>query len=209
MEEICHSNADGGGSNPARPLEFRRCELKEVASFVKKYHYSHSHPGAVDYSFRLDTNGVLSGVALFGYSAGNPKAVLHPSITVHEQRELVRLVLLDCVPNNSETQFVGWCLRWLRKNTKIRCIVSFADPAYGHVGTIYKAGNWKYVGLQKQDRPRIIVDGLEVHPKSAYNRYGTSSVDGIQKMGHAVSLRHRVPKHKFLYFLDRSLNTTP
>src|SRR3990167_8381934 len=193
------------GSNPVRPLHFNACKLGDVARFVVEHHYSKSHPGGVDYAFRADFDEYLCGVALFGWMAGNPKAVHHPAITVHEQRELMRVVLLDEVPKNSETKFIGWCLRWLRKNTKLRLIISFADPAHGHTGIIYRAGNWEYVGLQKPDRPRMIIDGKEVHPKSAYNRYGTSSADVIWWLGHTVELRYREPKHKYLYFLDKTL----
>jgi hypothetical protein len=182
-------------------LLFSRCELKDVSKFIKKYHYSHTHPGGVDYAFRLDWNGQLSGACLFGWMAGNPKAVLIKGKEPKDFRELMRLVLLDEVPKNSETRFVGWCLRWLRKNTEVIACVSFADPKFGHSGVIYKAGNWTYLGKQKPDRPRLIIDGIEVHPRMAYDRYGTSSTKKIREMGHTVVEEPREPKHKFVYLL--------
>jgi hypothetical protein len=177
-------------------------------AFVKEHHYSHTHPGGVDYSFRLDYNSELAGACLFGHMAGNPKASVlcenYPDPLMY--RELMRLVLLDEVPKNSETRFIGWCLRWLRKNTQLIAAISFADPKQGHSGTIYKAGNWVYTGYQKQDRPRLVIDGFgEVHPRMCYNRWGTSSVNGLRELGLTVTISPREPKHRFVYPLRDNL----
>jgi len=191
------------GSTPTPSLHFEPCKLRDVAAFVRTYHYSHTFPGGIDFSFRLLMDGQLAGVALFGWMAGNPEAKVC-GFGKGDVRELMRVVLLDEVPKNSETKFIGWCLRWLTRNTQIKAIVSFADPAHGHTGVIYKAGNWHYEGLQKPDRPRLIVDGIELHPRMAYDRYGTSSYLKIREMGHTVELRPREPKHCYSYLLHRS-----
>src|SRR6267378_5053291 len=137
-------------------LFFERCSLKDVAAFVDTHHYSKTHHKVVPYAFRLIANGVLAGVCLFGMVAGNPKAV--QVLRGHENHkdylELQRLVLLDEVPKNSESRFIAWCLRWLRKNTNVKAIVSFADPRHGHKGIVYRASNWIFIGKQKQDRDR-------------------------------------------------------
>jgi hypothetical protein len=178
-----------------------------VSNFVKSNHYSRTHPGGIDYSFKLIYKNQVMGACLFGYMAGNPKAMC----LIDEQdnpklyRELMRLVLLDEVPKNSESKFIGWCLRWLKKNTDLIALISFADPKFGHSGTIYKASNWKYCGLQKQDRPRIIIDGKEVHPKSCYNLYGTSSISKLKELGMKVDLKEREPKHRYVYVLRDEL----
>lgn len=207
---VKHENqSQDGGSNPTLPLHFSKCNLKDVSEFVKTYHYSHTHPGGVDYSFNLYYNSQLAGACLFGHMAGNPKAmcVLNGYNDPTKYRELMRLVLLDEVPKNSETKFVGWCLRWLKKNTDLLACISFADPKFGHSGTIYKAGNWLYTGLQKPDRPRMIIDGIEVHPRMAYNRYGTSSTSKIINLGHTVDLVYREPKHRYVYILRPELKS--
>lgn len=143
----------------------------------------------------------MSGACVFGFMAGNPKYAIVPGQDPKKFRELMRLVLLDDVPKNSESKFIAWCLRYLKKYSDLIAVVSFADPKYGHTGTIYKASNWKYVGIQKPDRPRIIVNGIEIHPRSAVNKYGTSSVAKLLEMGLDVQTAPREPKHKYLYFL--------
>jgi len=139
--------------------------------------------------------------------AGNPKALCiaegidNPLL----YRELMRLVLLDEVPKNSESKFIAWCIRWLKKNTNLVGLISFADPKFGHSGIIYKASNWTYCGLQKQDRPRLIINGTELHPRMAYNRHGTSSVKQLKEMGLNIKMLPREPKHRYVYLLQDGL----
>lgn len=196
-----------GGSNPTSPLHFSQCKLRDVYKFVDQHHYSKTHPSGADLCFKMTTKDFsLVGAALFGYSV-NPAAVCvtTESTNQHDYRELVRLVLLDEVPKNSESQFIGWCLRWLKKNTKLLAVVSFADPQFGHTGIIYQASNWLYTGLQKQDRPRMLINGTEIHPRSLYAKYGTSSKSKLEdQFGFIVTLKHRTPKHRYVYILHGS-----
>lgn len=145
----------------------------------------------------------MGGACLFGYMAGSAKAscVIEGHEDQNEYRELMRLVLLDEVPKNSESKFIAWCIRWLKKNTNLLALISFADPKFGHSGIIYKASNWTYCGLQKPDRPRIIINGVEVHPRMAYNRYGTSSITLLKERGLNIELKYREPKHRYVYLL--------
>lgn len=192
---------DDGGSNPTSSLQFFRCDLKNVSDFIKKHHYSHTHPGGIDFSFGLTYNDILAGACVFGYMAGNPKYAIIKGVDPHKFRELMRLVLLDEVPKNSESKFIAWCLRYLKKNTDLEAIVSFADPKFNHTGTVYKASNWFYAGKQKPDRPRLIINGEEVHPRSSVNRFGTSSIPKLRNMGLTVETQVREPKHKYIYYL--------
>jgi len=182
--------------------------LKDVSDFVKEHHYTHSHQATnILYCFRADSGNILSGAALFGNMAGNPKAscVIEGHDDPHEYQELCRLVLLDECPKNSESRFIGWCIRWLKKNTDLSALISFADPTRGHRGTIYHATNWTYCGLQKKDRNRLIVNGEDIHPRYLYNLYGTSSVKLLREKGLIVEELPREPKHRFVFPLREGL----
>ena len=205
--KVLGSQPKDAGVIPSLPLHFERCSLKDVSDFVKQNHYSKTYPGGIDYSFKLNYQSELGGACLFGYMAGNAKAscILEGYEDQNKYRELMRLVLLDKVPKNSESKFIGWCIRWLKKNTDLLALISFADPKFGHSGTIYKASNWTYCGLQKQDRPRLIIDGIEIHPRMAYNRYGTSSIKALADMGIKVTTLPREPKHRYVYVLKPEL----
>lgn len=211
MAEQLSNQTTGGGSNPTPPLQFSRCTLKDVSQFVKTYHYSRSHPGGVDFSFGVYQDQTLVGAALFGHIAGNPMAacVLRTYNDPKKYRELMRLVLLDEVPKMTESKFVGWCIRELKKKTDLLALISFADPKFGHVGTVYQAGNWIYTGLQKPDRDRIFIDGVERHPKSIYNLYGTSSLPRIRELlpTSQITTAPREPKHRYVFVLRPELRS--
>ena len=200
-----------GGANPTRSLHFMPCALGHVSWFIKRYHYSHTHPGGIDFSFAAIQNGILVGACVFGYMAGNPKAmcVCKQSDDPSKYRELMRLVLLDEIPKNSESRFIAWCLRWLRSKTDLLAVISFADPKFGHTGVIYRASNWIYTGLQNQDRPRLLKTHAdlfgsyeqEIHPRQAYDRIGSSSMASVSPCRIAA----REPKHRYVYLLRRNL----
>ena len=208
---VCPVLPGEGGSTPTSTLHFMRCGLSSVSGFVRGHHYSHTHPGGIDYCFAITEGQRILGACMFGYIAGNPKAmcVCKGIDEPAKYRELMRLVLLDEVPKNSESKFIGYCLRWLKKNTEIVALVSFADPKFGHVGTVYQATNWIYTGIQKQDRDRLILKRedlfgsfeKEIHPKTAYNRNGSSSASALGD----IRTEARQPKHRYVYLLRGGL----
>lgn len=209
VAERSSNQTANGGSNPTPSLHFHPCLLREVSSFVKQNHYSHTHHKVVVYAFCLLMDGVLAGACLFGMAAGNLKCmtVLTGHDNPRDYLELQRLVLLDEVPKNSESRFIGWCLRWLKKNTSIKAVVSFADPVYGHSGIIYRASNWIYTGRQKPARDRIFLDGREMHPKQFYNIYGTSSISKLKELlpNNEITTGFRDTKHRYVFVLRTEL----
>lgn len=192
------------------------CSLSEVYDFVRLNHYSHSctSPGLASHCFAATEGGMLVGAAVFGHSSGNAKTgsiFKAPFDTKEYCRELLRFVMCDnpLMPHCNETQFLGACLQNLRRRlvsgySTIRGLVSYADPEHQHSGIIYRASNWLYTGLSNPTR-KLIVDGMEIHPRRASNLYRTHSVTKIQAMGHMVELRETQQKHRYIYLLDRSM----
>jgi len=126
------------------------CRLPEIRAFVETHHYSHSVNGVkVSHCFAVQHDSRLVGGVIFGTMATTAwKKFANAEAKVLELR---RLVLLDEAERNSESRVVGAALRWLKKNTVVEVVVSYADPAYGHSGTIYKAANFTYVGISGKD----------------------------------------------------------
>lgn len=180
----------------ARELNFQRGG-KSLREFVKAHHYSKTCPPS-QYYFSATFEEQLVGVCVFRI----------PSLPKVRQAygaelELVRLVLLDEAEKNSESRFIGWCLAWVRKNTPTKNVLSFADPRFGHSGTIYKASNFKYLGNEKgHGTRRIFIDGREWHSKSAFDAFGCSGA-GLKKIlsGRRVEIVVCPPKHVFIYNL--------
>lgn len=84
--------------------------------------------------------------------------------------ELRRLCLIDDTKRNAESYFIGKTLKWLRKNTTVKTIVSYADPNHGHEGIIYKATNFTLVG--KTTKTKVIKYGDKIyHDKAIRTKY--------------------------------------
>jgi len=66
--------------------------------------------------------------------------------------ELRRLVCLDDTPKNTESRCISIMLRWLKRNTDWKVIVSYADTNFGHSGVIYRASNFIFVGESGKDK---------------------------------------------------------
>ena len=71
-------------------------------------------------------------------------------------------------------------LTWLRKNTTVDVILSYADTTYGHEGTIYKATNFKLIG-QSPAVDKILYKGKLYHDKSLRVYNGAKSKGAKQK----------------------------
>ena len=141
------SRATVGGSIPAFSLHSIRvdvCDIKEIQEVIERVHYSHSIFGVTkDFCFSAKVDGVIVGGAIFGKPAG--KGVAEKYSDGLPLLELRRFVMEDEAPKNSETKCLAIMLRRLRKEG-IRKILSYADPAFGHRGTIYRTAGFKLIG---------------------------------------------------------------
>lgn len=141
---------------------------RTAKAFVLSHHYSGTYPAA-RFRFGLYRGASLQGVAVFSHPCND--AVLTSVFPVPAPAcvELGRFVLLDAVPANGETWFLGRCFDLLRRE-EIVGVLSFADPHPrtsseglvvfgGHVGTIYQAHNAAYLGRSRPRTLRLLPDG--------------------------------------------------
>jgi Ribonuclease G/E len=121
--------------------------------------------------------------------------------------ELRRLVCIDDTPKNTESYFIARTLKWLKKNTEIKVVVSYADSEYNHSGTIYKASNFEYLGKQKG--AKVIVWGdKKFHDKSIRTMYKGKLKPFAQKIKDALEsgeafYKETEGKHTFVYKLKK------
>jgi len=126
----------------------KNIDRKTAKPFVEEWHYSKNINGLrISYCFGLYDNEKLIGVSIFGSPAMNNQASKWNPNNPEKLLELRRLCCIDDTPKNTESYFIGSCLRWLKKNTDIEVIISYADMTYNHKGTIYKASNFEHVGF--------------------------------------------------------------
>ena len=147
------------------------CARKDISAFIETNHYSGSINGCIaDYSFKLlNPTGELIGAMFFGRMAmANQYKRFSPLES--DVTELRRLCCIDNTPKNTESFFIGHALRWLKKNTTVKKVVSYADAEYGHTGIVYKAANFEYLG-KKAGAKVILHNGKQYHDKAIRTYY--------------------------------------
>ncbi len=194
----------GAGSSPSPALQSIR--LKPIPFTVAKkilarHHYLHSLPGGTKLTFGIFSGNRLLGAITFG--AGPHRAYqLVRDATPDDCMALTRLWLSDELPNNSESRVIGIALRALRKFTKLKFLVSYADPSQGHEGIVYQATNWLYTGLSETMPLYDLGDGQARHSRSFAHCYGTHSSKYFESRGINIRQIPQTPKHRYVYFLD-------
>jgi len=136
---------------------------KETASNAYiRWHYFGSKGFLATYNYGVYFNNEIVGAISFGIpNAGNIKG-LYTKDTQGEYLELTRLALSEVCPKNSESRVIGITLRLLHKMLPtLKGIISYADTAQNHTGIIYKASNFKYLGLTAQ-KTDLFVNGKAV-----------------------------------------------
>ena len=146
------------------------CERKEIKDFIEKWHYSKSINGLMsDYCFKLTYNGEIIGAMIYG-GLGMANVWKKYAERKEDILELRRLCCIDNTPKNTESYFIAKTLKWLLRNTNVKMVISYADPEYGHKGTIYKASNFEYLGRTAKGRI-IIYNGKRYHDKAIRTKY--------------------------------------
>jgi hypothetical protein len=79
--------------------------------------------------------------------------------------DIRRMACLDSSPFNSESWFLGHIIKWIASNTTYDYVLSYSDATVGHIGTIYKASNFKEIGKTSPTK-YIVWNGKTYHPRS-------------------------------------------
>ena len=193
------------GSSPSPALqEILLCliPIRLARDLLVRYHYLHSLSGGTCLAFGVFVGNRLLGALTLGAGPSNAYALVQGAVP-DDCLTLTRLWLSDELPGNSESRVLGLVLGYLRRHTSLKFLVSYADPAQGHQGTIYQATNWVYTGLSQATPLYDLGDGKPRHSRSLSHALGTHSVKYLRARGVPVRLVPQQAKHRYLYFLDR------
>ncbi len=193
------------GSIPSPALQSIRVQpIPFIAArqILVKHHYLHSLPGGTKLAFGAFVEGRLLGAITFGVGPYNAFALVDGACP-DDCLTLTRLWLSDELPPNSESRVISVCLRYLRKYTTLKFIMTYADPAQGHVGTIYQATGWIYTGLSEATPKFDIGDGVPRHSRSLAHAFGSHSLKYLSRRGLKIKVLPQIPKHRYIYFLDQ------
>lgn len=145
-------------------------------AFVLEHHYSGTYPAA-RFRFGLYRGASLVGVAVFSHPCNDEVLTSVFPGAARDSVELGRFVLLDEVPSNGETWFLGRAFELLRQEG-LRGVVSFSDPlprraadgsvtTPGHVGVIYQAHNGVYLGRGTARTLHLLPNGSTFSARAA------------------------------------------
>ena len=183
---------------------------KAIVSFIEKHHYSHNVNGIQSYYhfglFREGNFGIPTMIGAMLYAMPSMPATAAKYNPINPM-ELRRLVCIDDTPKNTESYFIGKTFKWLKQNTDVEVIVSFADQHYGHSGVIYKATNFEYIGETASARI-LMVDGKEYHSRSLNQTarpYGRELKRRYDNGDENIFFTSRKPKHIYVYYLNKKI----
>ena len=148
------------GSNPTSPQFFkvRLGKFNDFRHLLKRHHYkSDNIGGGIAFHIVLKLGVKTVGGAILGEMRHKDK--------YNNSIEIRRMVLDPICPKNTASYFLSKIIWWLKNNTGIVDIYTFADKTVGHKGICYKAANFKFIKETKKSR-YIIWNGKRYHPRS-------------------------------------------
>lgn len=187
-------------------IETRLLDNSFAKQFMTKHHYTQScAKSSVALGFYYDNE--LCTVIVYGQPSGKHLASsLLDGGNEKECMELLRLFSFDWCPKNIESYCISQSIKYLRANyPEIKILVSYADTSVGHVGYIYQASNWLYVGQSGSER-EIYIDGVRQHRRALYDKYGTSSITKLKELfGDRIKVSDGLfRKNKYIYVLGKN-----
>ena len=175
------------------PLYLAECDHQSAKYAVLNWHYSRAMPSA-SHRYGVWESGRYVGCVLYGVGAA-PLLANSVGVERGECLELVR-VALD-THTTPVSRIVAVSLRLLkRKCPAVRVVVSFADSGQGHIGGIYQAGGWLYLGASRHSW--VGVGGKLTHPRTLVSKYGTQALGWLRANVDADAAHVPMPpKHKY------------
>lgn len=184
---------------------------------IVKNHYTHKWTiselclGVFDRSKNnsfFDTPSLV-GVVVFGPTAGaNVARSISPILNHSNLWELKRLWVEDYLGKNTESWVIGQCFKYLKLNhSEIKCLVSYADPDAGHIGTIYQATNWLYQNIERPKGTSGYIVSFDngkhwKHSRTLFNKYKTFNYDKlIDVLPRPFLIKELSVKERYLYYL--------
>ena len=188
--------------------------IQEVKSFVEKWHYSKNINGLnISYVFGLFYKQYLIGAIIYGsLSMANTWQKYGTDET--DVVELKRLCCIDATKKNTESFFIAKTIKFLKKYSNYKTIVSYADPYFNHQGTIYKASNFTHEGFTAKSKVIKWKDKFyhdkALRCKDSHNRLKpfTYEIKKALQSGQATYI-DKPPKHIYCYEIKRKNDVMP
>ena len=172
----------------------KRASKKALKYSTMNFHYAKRPPviNAPSYSV-FNNKNEWCGVICYGRggnpSMGKPYGLLHGQII-----ELVRMALNGKQESTSKALAIS--MKLLKKDCPtVKMLVSYADKGQNHVGTIYQATNWSYVGQTESTGYEYLYKGEWRHSKTIgdkHRKYGLR-IDHLKKRKTSGKIKYLYP----------------
>lgn len=186
-------------------LKLDWCDAKAARYACETWHYSRSMPSS-GVKIGVWEDGVFVGAVLFGVGAANvTRGERYGLARSHDIAELMR-VALSPKHTSPTSKIVSVAIRMVRKQSpSLKAIISFADEMRaGHIGTIYQAMGFVYLGTFEGDGGYVI-RGKIWHSKSVHSAGWVQSLDWIRKHIDPNARNNPTKKHRYMLPLTEDL----
>lgn len=186
-------------------------DSKVAKDFLNQYHYLSRFRKNTKLCIGVFYQNELISVAAFAQPSYNSVVNRH-GLPASAVLELSRFVIGDKYhTKNLASWAISRCLRLLKTNCpETALVVSFADPHFGHNGTVYLASNWIDDGISRPSYYYSDIAGAIIHKKVVWDyakKYGMSEAEYAMQQG--LSRINTAPKRRFIYWLQKSVLVVP
>lgn len=153
----------------ATDYDVQSVALETAQALVGRFHYAKGGANTATYRHGLFLRGDFMDCACLGVAWWIPPTRSAAEATYPANWQgvlsLSRFVLAPDLPTNAASFLLGRSMRLIDRR-RWPCLVTYADTRMGHVGTIYKATNWQYIGLTAPEAMYEDAEGRQVARKA-------------------------------------------
>jgi hypothetical protein len=148
-------------------VELRPIDKFTAADFVFSRHYSNVMPRLTKHYLGCFQDDKLVGVLTFGWGTRPLHTIqkLFPELESKHYLEIGKMCMDESMPRNSESQMLSLGIKWLKKNTDVMYLFTWADGLVGKPGYVYQSANFLYGGYILTDT-YLTSKGEKVHPRT-------------------------------------------
>lgn len=169
-------------------------ELTEARELVTRLHYAQGGSNTAVFRhglYRRHDAATPLGVAWWLPPTKVAAVATFPEGAWQRVLALSRFVLEEDVPKNGASFLLGRSTRLVKQSGVWDCLVTYADEWQGHLGTMYRAAGWEYVGLTRPERVYTIGGRMTARKAGPKTRTHAEMLElGAELVG-------SFPKHKF------------
>lgn len=181
-------------------LLVRRISYDQTKPLLLGVHYARRMP-SITHAFGLFVDEQLEGVVTYGTP---PSSSLRAGLCGPEYAASVLELNRLCLHNNVKGHASYLIARSLKELNADAVIVSFADAAQGHVGTVYQATNFLYCGLSAKRTDWKVKGREHLHGQTISDEFRgvKNRAQAMRdKYGDDFYLEPRSRKHRYVCFL--------